>query len=143
MTRHLKPGGYIEFQSVCGLVGCDDGSLPADCAFSSFDYHVNNAANNIGAPIDAPCRFKKLFEKAGFEDVVEKVYKIPCNPWAKDPRYRLIGAFELENFMSGLEGMVLRVFEKGLGWSAQETHVFVAKVREDFKNSRFHTYYPL
>jgi hypothetical protein len=87
--------------------------------------------------------WKEWFQEAGFEMIVEKKYKIPSNPWAKDPKFRLIGAFEVENFIRGLEGMSLRIFEKGLGWSAQETSVFCAQVRNDIRNQRFHSYYPL
>jgi hypothetical protein len=62
------------------------------------------------------------------------MFKSPSNPWAKDPKFRLVGAFELEDFIGGLEGMSLRIFEKGLGWSAQGTSVFCAKVRNDIWN---------
>jgi len=33
---HLKPGGWIEFQSIDGVLGCDDNTLPRDCAFREY-----------------------------------------------------------------------------------------------------------
>lgn len=97
----------------------------------------------MGAPLEDAARYKQWFEDAGCECVVERKFKIPSNPWPKDPRLRLIGAFELEMFLNGLEGMSLRLFERGMGWSAEETMVFLTGVRKDIKNQRFHSYYPL
>ena len=36
-----------------------------------------------------------------------------------------------------------RRFQKGLGWSVEETQVLLAKVRADIKNLKYHAYYPL
>lgn len=56
---------------------------------------------------------------------------------------RLIGAYEVEMFIMGLEGMSLRLFQKGLGWSPEQTNVFLVGVRKDIKNRRYHSYYSL
>jgi hypothetical protein len=143
VSRGLKPGGWIEFQSIYGVLGCDDDTLPHDSAFKEYDRHLRAAAAHVGTPLEDPDKWKEWFQDAGFELVTQKVYKIPSNPWAKDKTYRIIGAFEQENFIRGLEGMSLRIFEKGLGWSALETSVFCAKVRDDIQNRRYHAYYPL
>lgn len=97
----------------------------------------------MGTSLDDPTHFKEWIEAEGFEGVVEKKLKIPSNPWPKDPRLKLIGAFEFDNLVYGLEGMSMRLFQKGLGWSAQETSVFCAGVRKDIGNKRYHAYYPL
>jgi hypothetical protein len=67
---------------------------------------------------------------------------MPTSPWAKDPRLRLVGAFEQENLTTNLEGISMRIFEKGLGWSPETASVFLAGVRRDIKDRRSHTYYP-
>ncbi len=125
------------------MLGCDDDTLPQDSAFREYDRILRTAAQKTGTPLEDPAQYKRWFEDAGFELVVERKFKIPSNPWPKDPRLRLIGAFELEYFLGGLEGMSLRVFERGLGWTAERTSVFCASVRKDIRNSRFHAYYPL
>lgn len=141
--RHLKPGGWLEFQSIYGVLGCDDGTLPEDSAYREYDRHLRAAARKVGTPLEDPDKWKQWFLDAGFEKIVEKRYKIPSNPWAKEPKLRLVGAFELENFIRGLEGMSLRILEKGLGWSAAKTSAFCAEVRNDIRNRRYHSYYPL
>jgi hypothetical protein len=138
----LVPGGWVELECIYGVLGCDDNSLPADCAFREFDRHIREASIAVGASLEDPAKYKPWLEAAGFEMVVERRFKIPSNPWAKDPRMKLIGTFEMENFLRGLEGMSLRVFQKGLGWSAEQTTVFLADVRKDIKNLRYHAWYP-
>ena len=67
---------------------------------------------------------------------------MPVNTWPKDPRLQLVGAFEQENLMSNLEGISMRVFQKGLGWTPEETSVFLVGVRKDIRNRRIHSYWP-
>ncbi|KAI9689217.1 MAG: hypothetical protein M1822_000955 [Bathelium mastoideum] len=140
---HLRPGGWIEFQSIYGVLGCDDGTLPPDCNFCKFDRIIREAAVKNGTPLEAPDDWKRLFEEAGFEAVVERSFKIPSNPWAKDKRLKMVGMFEMENFLRGIEGMSLRLLQKGLGWDPLEATVFLANVKKDVRNLRYHMYYPL
>tara|TARA_R110002060_G_scaffold40647_2_gene52006 strand:- start:1389 stop:1721 length:333 start_codon:yes stop_codon:yes gene_type:complete len=83
------------------------------------------------------------FEERGFEDVTEHVIKLPVNTWPKDKRLKLLGAWEMENLLSSLEGMVMRIFQKALGWTAEEVLVFLVDVRKDIKNRNLHGYWPL
>lgn len=86
--------------------------------------------------------YARWFQEAGFENVTEKVFKMPTSPWAKDQRLRLVGAFEQENLIKNLDGISMRVFQKGLGWGVDETSVFLAGVKRDIMNRRHHSYYP-
>jgi len=140
--KHLKPGGWLEFQCIQGLLRCDDGTLPEDCQFSEYDRLLRQAASAFGTPLEDPARYAGCFEDAGFENVTEKIFKMPTSPWPKDPRLRLVGAFEQDNLVGNLDGISMRVFQKGLGWTADETSVFLAGVRKDIRNRKFHSYYP-
>ncbi|KAF5875348.1 putative glucose sequence protein [Botrytis fragariae] len=113
---HIKPGGWIEFQLIHGVLGCDDDTLPLESKFREHDKHIRAAAVAFGTPLEDPVSFKKWFDKA----VVEKKYKIPSNPWPKDPRLKLVGALEQENFVAGLEGMSIRSLDK-LGWNLDDS----------------------
>lgn len=97
---------------------------------------------NFGTPVDDPMRWKKWFEERGLECVTEKVFKVPCGPWPKDKRLKLVGAWEQHNLMSNLEGMMMRLFHKGLGWTEDEITVFLAYLRKDIKNPHMHAYWP-
>lgn len=140
--KHLKPGGWLEFQCIQGVLSCDDGTYPEKSQFREYDRFLRAAASAFGTPLEDPAGFAKWFEEAGFQTVTEKILKMPTSPWAKDPRLRLVGAFEQENLITNLEGISMRIFEKGLGWSPEEVQVFLAGVRKDIRDRRAHTYYP-
>ncbi|KAK4138819.1 S-adenosyl-L-methionine-dependent methyltransferase [Trichocladium antarcticum] len=139
---HLKPGGWVEFHSVTGVVRCDDGSLPADNAMRRFGQALHDSTQTFGTPIDDPTRWKGWFTDRGFEDVTEVVYKMPISPWPKDQRLKLVGAFEMENLLYGLSGMVTRLFVKGLGWTPEQVQVFLMEVRREIQNRDIHCYWP-
>lgn len=54
-------------------------------------------------------------KEAGFVDIVEERLKVPTAPWPKDKRLKLVGAYELQNFLIGIRGMALRAFSR-MGW---------------------------
>ena len=93
--------------------------------------------------MEDPRRYKEWFEDAGFETVTEHRLKVPTNSWPKDPRLKIVGVFERENLLQGLDVICSRVFQKGLGWSRDEVLVLVAKMKKDIKNTKYHGYYNL
>ena len=140
--RHLKPGGWIEFQSVTGVIRCDDGTVTDNNAMRQFSNALADSTAIFGTPVDDPVRWKGWLEERGFEDVTEVVYKIPCNPWPRDPRLKLVGAFEMENLLFGLSGMTARLFSKTLKWSPEQVEMFLIDVRREIKNRNVHAYWP-
>src|SRR5690348_9859507 len=116
LPSHLKPGAWAEFHCVTGILKCDDGTLPPNSAMRQFSNALHESTQIFGTPIDDPTRWKGWFEERGFEEVTEIVYKMPTNPWPRDQRLKLIGAFEMENLLFGLSGMVTRLFSKALKW---------------------------
>ncbi|KKY19906.1 putative sam domain [Phaeomoniella chlamydospora] len=123
--NHVKPGGWVEFQCVMGVLTSDDDSLPEDSAFKAFSDNLRASCAKFGSPIDDPMRWKAQFEAQGFEEVTEVLYKLPCNPWPKDERLKFLGACEMNNLLINLEGFVMRLFGKGLGWSDAQVNVFL------------------
>jgi len=121
---------------------CDDNTLPKDSALQKLSDAIFDSTLVFGTPIDDPTRWKGWFEDRGFEDVTEVVYKMPCSPWAKDQRLKLIGAFEMENLLYGLSGMVTRLFGKGLNWSPEQVQVFLVDVRNEIRRRNMHVYWP-
>ena len=58
----------------------------------------------------------KEIEKAGFVNVVEKVYKTPIGGWAADPKLRELGDWALLGFDVGLEGYCLATMTRVMGY---------------------------
>ncbi|KAI3565884.1 S-adenosyl-L-methionine-dependent methyltransferase [Fusarium oxysporum f. sp. albedinis] len=139
---HLKEGGWVEFQAIVGLLGCDDDSIPEDSYLRKFSTMMEQASSKYGASLTDPLKWKGWFETRGYQNVTQHVFNLPFNPWPKDPRMKLLGAWEMENLLSGLEAMVMRMFQKGLGWSGAEVTVFLAHLRKEIKNPQMHGYWP-
>ncbi|KAI1063365.1 hypothetical protein LB506_012873 [Fusarium annulatum] len=135
-------GGWVEFQAIVGVLGCDDDSIPEDSYLRKFSTMMEQGSAKFGASLTDPMRWKGWLEERGYQNVTERVFKLPFNPWPKDPRMKLLGAWEMENLLSGLEAMVTRMFQKGLGWTDAEVTVFLAFLRKEIKNPRMHGYWP-
>jgi hypothetical protein len=140
---HLKPGGWVEFQCMSGVLQCDDGTVPPDSALQGFSDHLRLASAAFQTPVDDPSRWKGWMEARGFETVTEEVFSVPCSPWPRDPRLRLVGAYQQENLVSNLEGVTTRLFTRALNWTTEQVNVFHVGVRKDMKNTGFHGYWPL
>lgn len=122
---------------------CDDGTVPKDSAFQMFSDKLKDSCERYGTPVDDPMRWKQQFEDCDFQSVTEEIFKMPCSPWARDPRLKLVGAWEQRNLLDNLEGMVMRLFQKALGESEAEITVFLASLRHDIRNLNMHAYWPL
>lgn len=140
---YCKPGGYVEFECVYGVVGCDDGTLENARGFKEYDQLIGQAARAFGTPLEDSAQFKEWFEAAGFEEVVEQKFKLPTGPWAKDPRLKLVGAFERENLVRNLEGMSMRLLEKGAGMRPEDQSELLSRVLADIMDPAIHVYYPM
>jgi hypothetical protein len=49
----------------------------------------------------------------------------------------------LENFSTGLSGLSMALFTRGLGWTKEELEVFLVEVRKSMKDKSIHGYYPM
>ena len=87
--------------------------------------------------------WKEQLIAEGYEDVVEKVYKIPSNPWPKDERLKKIGAFELLHFRDGIANIFARGYTQILGGDPAYFEVAMANARREVLNRNMHSYLPL
>lgn len=139
----MKPGGWVEFQSVTGMLKSDDDTVPKDSSIQAFATNLLESSRLFGTALDDPYRYKEWFEKRGFVDITVKTFKLPINTWPKDTRMKILGAWEMENLLTSLEVISMRVFQKALGWTEEEVCVFLVDVRKDVKNRNIHAYWPL
>ena len=103
---------------------------------------METASSKYGASLTDPMKWKGWFQERGYQNVTQKVFKLPFNPWPKDPRMKILGAWEMENLLSGLQAMVTRMFQKCLGLSDAECEVFLAYIIKEVKNPQMHGYRP-
>lgn len=96
-----------------------------------------------GRRLDTIDTMAASIRKAGFVDLHEVEYKWPIGPWPKDQQLKEAGAVNYQHWMSGMEGWcmwLLTKFGEPKPWTKDEVDVYVAKMRAQLKNPRFHVY---
>lgn len=81
--------------------------------------------------------------KAGFVDVVEHRLKWPIGVWPKDRFFKDLGYWNYVNLDIGLEGLIMALLTRGLGWTKEEVLIYCAQVRSALRDRSVHAYIPL
>lgn len=140
----MKPGGWVENQEFDLQFQADDGSLAEDSAINRWQNLWEQGIQNFGLTSRCyPEKMKQQMEDAGFINVTIRPYKFPMGPWPKDKRLRQSGIFLLVGMFEGLQGLSVRTFTHGLGWSVPEMEALLMEVRNEFKSKRIHSYLPV
>ncbi|CZT49179.1 related to methyltransferase [Rhynchosporium secalis] len=139
----LNPGGWLEVKDIKFPIEDNGESFGEECAVKRWSDLILEGTVNLGRPCDSAKDYKRQLEEAGFEDVVEVRYKWPQNRWPKDRKMKELGMWMHENFSTGLAGLSMAVFTRGLGWSQEELQVFLTDVRKSMKDPSVHGYYPI
>ncbi|KIX97333.1 uncharacterized protein Z520_06785 [Fonsecaea multimorphosa CBS 102226] len=137
---HLKPGGWFEQVEYSVDWIADDDSIPEGHIFRKSSALYIEAGEKNGKTFRILDLQKDYVQKAGLINVTEKRYKMPLGPWAKDKKLKEIGRWHLLEANQGLEGWTLALFTRVLGWTLDEVQVFMAQVRQGFKDRSVHAY---
>ncbi|RJE17737.1 Methyltransferase [Aspergillus sclerotialis] len=140
MMNNLKPGGWVELADFAGYFFSDDGTLQNAPNLIEWPRLQNEAADKFGKSLNVAPYFKEWMIEAGFKHVREEVYKVPNNPWPREPHYKDIGRYQQLNLIEGTESYTLAQLTRVLGWSADEVRIFLAGVRNDLADRRIHAY---
>ena len=68
-------------------------------------------------------QLREIYERVGFVDVEERIFKMPINGWPKDERLKEIGRMWEANFIQGLSGFSLSMFKRAYDRSPAEIEV--------------------
>lgn len=93
----------------------DDGTVTDDNIFGQWGKVSLEAGDKFGKDLRIHEQIKGYLENAGFEDVVETVYKWPIGPWSKDPHMKQLGLWNLLHWQEGIEGWSLALLTRVLG----------------------------
>lgn len=141
--KYTKPGGWMESQEWMPRLYCDDGTMPPDWPWAEWHSTMDQAAMRLGKPLRIANRLKKWYKEAGFVDVHEEVFKVPSNPWPKDPHLKDLGRLTEAAFLEGVQGLSMGVFHRGLGWSRNEIELYLVNVRNAIRDRSVHAYYKI
>lgn len=76
----------------------------------------------------------RLLSAAGFEDVHERILKLPIGPWPLDRHMKEIGRWNLLNLLEAAEGFSLVLFTRLLHWSLSEVRDLLNRVTVEMKD---------
>ena len=140
----LQPGGWVENQEFDLNFGCDDGSLPVDGPLQKWCNLWSEGIASFGLTGRCdPAQMKSQMAEAGFINISSCFFRCPIGTWPRDPQMRQAGLFSVVGLLDGLSGLSQRVFTNGLGWSVEEMEVLLMQVRDDLRNRKIHSYWPL
>ncbi|OAL73219.1 hypothetical protein A7D00_2993 [Trichophyton violaceum] len=137
---NLMPGGYVEAKETDVYATCDDNSIPEDCHLRQWESNCIKACSLIGQTLTAPENVKQWMIEAGFVDVKEEQFKLPINPWPKDPELKLAGRYQQVQYSDALQPYALGLLVEVLGWSREEMELFLVGLRKDLANRALHGY---
>ena len=101
------------------------------------------ASDIYNRPVPHQDDFRAWFTTAGFEDVVQLIFKSPSNPsWPKNQTLKEAARFQLLALTEGLEGVSVGLLTRALEWKPEEVQVLMAKMRPELKNKAIHSYQP-
>lgn len=139
----LEPGGYLEHQDFSAPLASDDGTLTEDTLTYELGQLFLNASIALGRPLNAAPTYKSLMEKVGFVDVVERRFKWPIGVWPKEKYFKDLGYWYYRNLDIGLEGLLMALLTRGMGWTKEEVLVYCARVRPVLRDPTIHAYLPM
>ncbi|EGX93629.1 TAM domain methyltransferase, putative [Cordyceps militaris CM01] len=141
--ENLQPGGWFESQEYDSIITSDDGTLSPDSALARWFHELATAGDLCDRPTVMAHKLREVYERVGFVDVQERIFKMPTNAWPKDEKLKEIGCMWERNFMSGLAGFSFRMFNKAFSRTPEEIEVALVDVRREFSDPRIHAYLPI
>lgn len=148
IVRHLAPGGHMEHQefSLCRQYtlepqtnapirpgeDVDIQSLPP---FLRWGRLMEQAGEKRGRTIQlGPKLVSFQRESGGLHDVTEKIFPFPCGTWPEGEKEKMLGARNMLQVLSGMEGFTMVLFTKVLGWGVDEAKAFVEEAKAGFRD---------
>ncbi|EEH07412.1 conserved hypothetical protein [Histoplasma capsulatum G186AR] len=133
----LKPGGWAEFQDWDAMVQSADDSTK-DTSIEQYFLNTLPAFESAGYSTRPGRYLEKWMKDAGFVNIQVHKHIVPLGTWAKDKRYKTIGAYNLLQFEESLEASAVAALTRFQNWSKTEVDILIAKTKQDARNPKIH-----
>ncbi|KAK4032089.1 S-adenosyl-L-methionine-dependent methyltransferase [Parachaetomium inaequale] len=134
VRQNLKPGGWCEMQEYDAWIFSDDDSFERAPWTKEWVEKLDGASTMFGKQINVARKHKQWMIDAGFEDVVEKVIRIPIGPWAKDPALKELGRFEQMHMQMSVASHTPALFTRVWSYSEQQVQLLIEGVKREFRS---------
>ncbi|KAL9064510.1 MAG: hypothetical protein Q9157_007808 [Trypethelium eluteriae] len=127
---NLKPGGYLEIHDLSPLEF--EGDVSRSKPIRRWMDLCIEASTQNGRPWNNAVHFAHWMHEVGFEDVEERLFKLPSNPYeGLSAHQQELGRESMQNLSSAVEALSLRNFTRTLGWTPAGVRELAAAVRRD------------
>jgi hypothetical protein len=99
---------------------------------------LNLGLSNLGRRLDVADYIRELLQQQGFEHITHERIPVPLGMWPARQDYtysiysqRNIGLARITELEFGIEGMTMKPFCKGLGWTPAQVGPFIADVTRE------------
>ncbi|CAJ0542855.1 Ff.00g002870.m01.CDS01 [Fusarium sp. VM40] len=134
VLENLKPGGYVEMQEYDAWIFSDDDSCDRAPWTMEWVNKLDEASKMFGKQINVGRYHKQWMIDAGFEDVQERIFRIPIGPWAKDPTLKELGKFELTHMQMSVESHTPALFTRVWNYSHDQCMILMEGVKREFRS---------
>ena len=117
-----------------------DGSVTEDMASLKFNTVFLDTCEQMGIDACPGPKLEGYLKTAGFQDVVAERFVMPVGTWPKDKHLKAVGAWNYLQINEGLEGFVMALFTRRLGYTKKECEVICAKIRSEMRNQKMHAF---
>ncbi|KAL7897158.1 S-adenosyl-L-methionine-dependent methyltransferase [Trichoderma sp. TUCIM 5745] len=139
----LEPGGWFEAQETEAFFCCDDGTMDPNGPMCTWFQEMRDACDKLDRPATLGASLKEIFERVGFVDVEQLVFRLPLNAWPRDERLKDLGWMWGQNFSQGLNGFSTLLMNRAYGRTQDEIELSLVRVREEILDPRVHAYMPI
>lgn len=121
----------------------DGKELSSELPLIALTDNFHSAWNKLGRSWGEVKKFVCYMENAGFVDVEATIMRLPLGTWPSDPTEKLVGRYNLLNFLEGVQGHCLQLFTKVLDMDLQEARQLITLCEKDVQNRRHRIYFDL
>ncbi|QUC21540.1 uncharacterized protein UV8b_05783 [Ustilaginoidea virens] len=137
--RHVKDGGWVEFQEFIPQILCDDGTMSEEDPLRTFfDASAQGLRTFGGEPLKG-LKLEESLVEAGFTNIHVITKKVPIAAWPRDKHLKAVGMFTRAVILDSLGAFAAKPLA-ALGISAEDRLALVTQVRQSLNDRRIHRY---
>lgn len=140
IMEHLKPGGWVEVADHAAEPFADDDTLKNAPHTVRWAELLDESSLKHGKRFNVAAHLEQWMIDAGFKNVKQEIFKVPVNPWPKDPKMKELGRYNMIHLLEAIDPWSLALFTRQLGWSNEEFQAFFAGVRREIQDRSIHMY---
>lgn len=96
-----------------------------------------------GTTLYYPDKLKPLLQEQGFEHIIETRNGATTNACYPGKKLQRIGHLMTQNWLLILEPLSMPVYTQALGWTPDEVKTFLAEVRKEIGDTKYHSFMTL